>query len=194
MHLRILHVGTHLEDCTAICLLKSWVIHLYGRVFCVFDIIIIDYLKILQIKWLAYYNTMILGNILRYGALNPIIPLIKKKKKEVWYVWYFHSSHQIGSTVSTQLPKQLISSSFWFQISQRLAPIGIQRMGERSSPCYSECLPTKSLQSGSVPLLRTKPTTRQPLPTGNLPSLCNHTPSSPFRPVSSNFSVHCCSI
>ena len=24
---------------------------------------------------------MILGNILRYGALNPIIPLIKKKKK-----------------------------------------------------------------------------------------------------------------
>lgn len=26
---------------------------------------------------------MILGNILRYGALNPIIPLIKKKKRGV---------------------------------------------------------------------------------------------------------------
>ena len=82
MHLRILHVYNHLEDCTAICILKTWVAHPYGHAFCVFDIIIIDYLKILKIKWLAHYKTMTLGNFLRYGALKPTIPLMKKKKKK----------------------------------------------------------------------------------------------------------------
>lgn len=79
MHLRILHV--YLEGCTAICILKTWVAHPYGHVFCVFDIIIIDHLKILKIKWLAHYKTMTLGNFLRYGALKPTIPLMKKKKR-----------------------------------------------------------------------------------------------------------------
>ena len=169
MHLRILYIHTHLEDCTAICILKTWVAHLYGHVFCAFDIIIIDYLKILQIKSLAYYKTMILGNILRYSALNPTIPLIKKKKRcDMFDISILPI--RLAPVFPHGFPNSWSALHFDFELAKGWHQQE-SREWVRGPVLATECLPARSLQTGIVPLLKTESTIRQPLPTGNLPGL-----------------------
>ena len=165
-----MHIHTHLEDCTAICILKTWVAHLYGYVFCAFYIIIIDYLKILQIKWLAYYKTMILGNILKYGALNPTIPLIKKKKKRYDMFDISILPIRLAPVFPHGFPNNWSALHFDFELAKGWYQQE-SREWVRGPVLATECLPARSLQTGIVPLLKTKSTIRQPLPTGNLPGL-----------------------
>ena len=54
---------------------------------------------------------MILGNILKYGALNPTIPLIKKKKKGmICFIFPFFPSDWLQcSHMASQITDQLFT-------------------------------------------------------------------------------------